>query len=113
MAGYPRATAALLVVLFIGVVSMVVIIGVNSVGPILDHGTTVQHVSGKIKQITHDTTGISFTATVGVKTMQFRCTSRCLTSVSHLQRHLNEKAPTDIYYKLDPTTGAPIAIDAD
>ncbi|WP_126550408.1 hypothetical protein [Dictyobacter kobayashii] len=42
----------------------------------------------------------------------FQCNERCLGAESHMRRHLNERAHTDVYY-MRAADGTLIAVDVD
>lgn len=107
---FPRVTAAIFVLLLIGSLAMVVIGGAAVIGPALAHGTNVQHADGTIVDISPAMTFVLKTA-AGQK-IQFRCTDRCSHDLPHLQRHVREKAHTDVYYIKQPN-GVLTAIDVD
>lgn len=107
---FPRVTAAIFVLILIGTLAMVVIGGTSVIGPALAHGTKVQHADGTIVNISPAMVFVLKTAT-GQK-IQFMCTDRCSHDLPHLQRHVREKAHTDVYYIKKPT-GILEAIDVD
>ncbi len=75
------------------------------VGSKLMHGSTasnggltytVQYSHGFIESIDGNK---SFTfKTEEGQVLNLACSAKCLTSLSHMGRHVNEHAPTDIYY---------------
>ena len=107
---FPRITAAIFVLVLIGILTLVVIGGTAAIGPALAHGTNVQHADGTIVTISPAMTFVLETAT-GQK-IQFTCTDRCSHDLPHLQRHVREKAHTDVYYVKQPS-GVLNAIDVD
>ncbi len=111
----PRVTAAICAILLIGVLSLVAIVFVNTEGPVLAHGTNILHAGGKITQLMQNGTTIYLTLkTTDGQNLQFSCTGRCLNnSITHMERHMIEKAFTDVYYVHDPVTGALVATDVD
>ncbi len=95
----PRVKAALCVLLLIGGWVLGVVGVVNSVGPALAHDTKSDHVAGKITRIVG---GMNFQfKTSNGKILTFQCTTKCRASLGHMQRHINEKATTDVYYIKD------------
>jgi hypothetical protein len=106
----PRITAAFFVLLLIGVISLAGIVATQWIGPVLAHGTNAQHADGKITQLGPGKDFTLVTAT-GQK-MQFQCQNQCRASLGHLQRHLLEKAHTDVYF-MQGENNTLIAIDVD
>jgi len=98
---FPRLYAAVAVVLLIGSLSIVGIVATMTLGPKLAHGSNVQHVSGKVLAITGPDRDFTFKTATG-KLLQFQCRNQCRASAGHLQRHINEKANTDVYYLQGP-----------
>jgi hypothetical protein len=43
--------------------------------------------------------------------MHFTCKLRCLSQLEHMQRHIHERAPTDVYYKQENNTFAAVDVD--
>jgi hypothetical protein len=106
----PRVGAAIFVFTLIAVLAVVGIGLVNGVGPLLVHGAAVQHNSGKIVNIGPSKDFVLQTPTQ--QKLHFTCTERCLTELSHMQRHLTEKANTDVYY-IQGMNDTLVAIDVD
>ncbi len=97
---FPRITAVFFVLILISIVSIVSIGGVAWIGPMLAHGTHVQHDNGKIVKIGP---GTDFELkTPAGKIIAFQCRAQCRVSLGHLQRHLNEGANTDVYFTQGP-----------
>ena len=106
----PRVGAAIFVFLLIALLAIGGIVLVNEVGPSLVHGTMAQHNSGKIVKIGP---GRDFLLETGTQQkIHFTCSARCLTQLNHMQRHLTEKANTDVYYILGMNNTL-VAIDVD
>ena len=95
---FPRMSAALVVMLLIGIVSVVGIFAVMTIGPAMAHGTTVQHMNGKIMQITGPDRDFILMTPEGTR-FQFECRTTCRASAGHLERHIIEKANTDVYFR--------------
>jgi hypothetical protein len=108
---FPRMSAAIVVLLLIGVVSIVGIFAVMTIGPAMAHGTSVQHVNGKILQMTGPDRDFIFMTAEG-KQLQFECRATCRASAGHLERHIIEKAKTDVYFQTGPNNTL-LAIDVD
>lgn len=109
---FPRITAVFFVLILIGVVSIVSIGGVAWIGPTLAHGTHVQHDAGIIlKIIPNTTTDFEFKSDTN-GTRIFSCRAQCRFSLGHLQRHINEKAHTDVYYTQGPNNTL-LVVDVD
>jgi hypothetical protein len=97
---FPRVAAAIFVLLLIGGLAVAVIEGVAIVGPTLAHGSNVEHTDGIVIKVNPDRT-ILF-KTVSGQELQFVCSERCLREIAHIQRHVREKAHTDVYYIEQP-----------
>ncbi|HEY4384011.1 MAG TPA: hypothetical protein VGN34_05985 [Ktedonobacteraceae bacterium] len=97
---FPRVIAVFIILLLIGSFAIAGI-GITSwLGPKLAHGTDVKHAAGKILSIQN---GRDFTfLTKEGQHMSFECRTQCRGSLGHMQRHVNEKAPTDVYYIQGP-----------
>ena len=108
---FPRMSAAIAVVILIGVVSIIGVFAVMTIGPALAHGTSVQHVNGKIVQITGPDRDFILKTSKG-DLLHFECRATCRASAGHLERHEIEKANTDIYFKAGPNNTL-LAIDVD
>ena len=106
----PRVMAAGIVLLLIGIFALVGIGLVTWIGPMLAHGSKVEHVGGKILAIEN---GKDFTfLTDDGQRKTFECREQCRSSLGHMQRHVNEKAHTDVYFTQGPQD-ALIVIDVD
>jgi hypothetical protein len=106
---FPRITAAIFVLLLIGVISLAGVVGVNWIGPILAHGNHVQHADGDIIAVGPGKNFVLETATKQI--LHFQCGTQCRASLGHIQRHIREKAHTDVYYMQGP--GTLLAVDVD
>ncbi|GCE10620.1 hypothetical protein [Tengunoibacter tsumagoiensis] len=107
MMKFPRLSAAITVIVLIGVIALIIIGVLNATGPLLVHGSSitdtvdgtmhmVEHESGTILRQKSDHSFVLVTATGQQKL--FQCKQRCLLQLGHIQRHINEHARTDIYY---------------
>ncbi|QBD80611.1 hypothetical protein EPA93_33415 [Ktedonosporobacter rubrisoli] len=106
----PRITAAIIVLLLIGIFSLGGIVGVSWLGPRLVHGSNVEHEDGTIIGIGP---GKNFVLkNTGGQKLHFECSDQCRASLGHLQRHLSEKAHTDVYYMRE-ADGVLLVIDVD
>ena len=108
---FPRMYAAMIVMLLIGVVSIIGIFAVMTIGPAMAHGTSVQHMNGKILQITGPDRDFILKTSDGVR-YQFECRATCRASAGHLERHIIEKAGTDVYFRPGPNNTL-LVIDVD
>ena len=108
---FPRMSAALVVMLLIGAVSIMGIFVVMTVGPAQAHGTSVEHMNGKIWQITGTDRDFILLTSDG-KQHPFECRTTCRASLGHLERHKIEKAGTDVYFKPGPNNTL-LVIDVD
>jgi len=108
---FPRTCAGLAVLLLIGLLSIAAIFAVMTFGPTLAHGTKVQHVNGKVLKIVRPDRDFTFKTAKG-EILQFQCRNQCRASAGHLQRHINEKASTDVYFNQGPNNTL-LVIDVD
>lgn len=97
---FSRVLAAFCVLLLIGGLSIACIVSIVFVGPALAHGTHVEHADGKILAIGPNKNFVLLTAT-GQK-LSFQCGTNCRASLGHMERHLTERAHTDVYYVAGP-----------
>lgn len=93
---FPRIRAAIFVLIIIGILSLAGITFVQWGGPILAHGRNVEHADGTIIHVGPGKNFVLRTATN--QDLSFQCGNQCRASLGHLQRHLNEKAHTDVYF---------------
>ncbi|MBE3560998.1 MAG: hypothetical protein IMW89_17510 [Ktedonobacteraceae bacterium] len=107
----PHITAALVVLVLIGVVSAFAIGLLSTLGPLMAHGPGAMHVAGKIVEVDDKDHSFIVQTTTGQK-LHFHCDSRCLSQIHHMERHVTEKASTDIYY-IQGNDQTLIAIDVD
>jgi hypothetical protein len=111
---FTRMAATAFVVVLIGFLVYVVIAGVAWVGPTYMRDTrfagSMMHVAGKVVEVGP---GKNFELMTGTgKKMSFQCSANCDASLGHLQRHMKEKANTDVYYQVG-ADGIFVAMDAD
>ena len=106
----PRLAAFVCVALLIGSITLALIGAVALFGPVLAHGNNAEHAAGQIVAIGPGEDFVLKTARG--KSMAFRCAAQCRASLGHLQRHLREHAPTDVYYIQGPGTTL-MALDVD
>ncbi len=106
----PRLLAASCVLLLIGTLSLFFLLGTAFVGPALSHGTRVSHAAGQIVELGPGKSFILLTATG--QRLSFQCGTNCRASLGHMQRHLKERAHTDVYYVQGPGR-ALMALDVD
>ncbi len=92
----PRLSAALAVFVLITALSLAAIGLVSRLGPIAAHGNGVEHQNGKIIAFGPGT-DFTFRTNDG-QVLHFQCHGRCLNQLQHMQRHITEKASTDVYY---------------
>lgn len=93
---FPRITAIVCVLLLIGSLSLACIGGLTFVETMQIRGNNVEHATGIIVAIGP---GPNFVfETVTGKRLHFQCGTRCHASLGHMQRHLRERAETDVYY---------------
>ncbi len=106
----PRVAAALVVVVLIGSVALVVIGVVAELGPILAHGDNVEHEAGTIVAIGPGKDFVLLTS--DGQRLAFLCAAQCRASLGHMQRHMRERAHTDVYYLPGPDMSL-MALDVD
>jgi len=99
---FPRITAGIVVLLLIGVFSLAGIMLTVWAGPLLTHDPTALHVGGRITKIPNEPGKDFVFETDAQQTMSFVCGDGCYASLTHMQRHVKEKAHTDVYYRLGP-----------
>jgi hypothetical protein len=105
-----HARATIFVFLLIGGFAFLAVGMVAWLGPISAHGTDVIHADGTIISIGPSRDFVLETATG--KKVDFVCSTDCRASLRHLQRHLKEKAHTDVYYVQGPHDEL-LTVDAD
>lgn len=106
MMSFSRISAAITLIVLFGLIIGVAIWGTQKIGTQITHGDMVQHKHGVILSKSDVDNSIVFKTDDGT-TMHFTCSERCLTELGHIQRHINEHAPTDVYYRQD------VAVDVD
>jgi hypothetical protein len=106
----PRISAAILIFVFLAAISLVVINGSSWAEGMAMHGSAVEHQHGKIESLGPGTT-IVFKTDLGA-ILDLQCSARCLTELHHVQRHITEKAPTDLYY-IENASRNLVALDID
>ena len=97
---FARVGAAIFVILLISGFAFVGVAGAAVLGPMSAHGTNVDHVGGKVIQIGPGRDFV-FKTNAGIQ-VDFICGLNCRASLRHLQRHLKEGAPTDVYFVQGP-----------
>ena len=97
---FSRIAAAICVLLLIGSLSLAAVGGVALIGPIFTHGTNAAHADGKIISIGPGKDFVLVTS--NGQHIFFQCMDQCLASLAHMQRHLRERAHTDVYFIQGP-----------
>lgn len=105
-----RISAAILIFVFLAAISLVVINGLSWAEGIAMHGSAVEHQHGKIESLGPGSTIIFKTDAGAILNLQ--CSARCLTELHHVQRHITENAPTDLYY-IENASRNLVALDID
>jgi hypothetical protein len=96
----PRICVSIFVLLLIGVLTFAGVTVAAWLGPMSAHGTNVMHVGGDVLQVGP---GKNFVFETDTKEkLAFVCGTGCRASLRHLQRHVKEKAHTDVYYIQGP-----------
>jgi len=110
MVSFSRISAFLTLIVLFTLIIVGTVLGAQNIGTQITHGNGVLHTHGIIKSKS-DADNILVFTTDGGQDMQFTCTQRCLTELGHIQRHIYEQAPTDVYYnKINNTF---VAVDVD
>lgn len=97
---FPRIAAAICVLLLISSLSLAGVGGVALIGPMFTHGDNTAHADGKIISIGPGRDFVLVTA--NGQQIFFQCMGQCLASLAHMQRHLRERAHTDVYFIQGP-----------
>lgn len=93
---FSRFFAALCVILLVGTFSLFCIVGIALIGPAVSHGENVDHAAGQIVELGPGKDFVLLTA--AGQRLVFQCGVECRASLQHLQRHMRERAHTDVYY---------------
>jgi hypothetical protein len=101
-----RISAVFTLIILLTLIIAVTIWGTQNIGTQITHGDMVQHEHGVILSKSDVDNSLVFKTDRG-QIMRLTCRGRCLTELGHIQRHINEHAPTDVYYKQD------VAVDVD
>jgi uncharacterized membrane protein len=92
----PRSTAVIFVSLLIAILSLACIGPLELFSPVVTQGPGVEHADGKVVTIENDMSFVLQTASG--RRLHFLCMGRCRATLQHLERHMREKAHTDVYY---------------
>ncbi len=109
MTSFSRIAAAFTLFVLLALIVVVAILGTQSIGIQITHGDMVEHKHGIILSKAGDNS-LTFKTDSG-QVMHFICSERCLTQLEHMQRHIQEHAPTDVYYKQENNTFAAVDVD--
>lgn len=107
---FSRVSAFLTVVILIGLISLATIGITDVVGASITRGPNTSHLAGTITSMGPGQVFVLKTA--DAKLVTFQCTEKCISAEPHMQRHINERAHTDVYY-VHAANGALIAVDVD
>ena len=107
---FSRISAFFTVIVLFTLIIAAAIWETQNIGTQITHGDMVQHKHGVILAQSLDKTLLEFKTDSG-EIMYFTCSERCLTEQGHIRRHIEEHAPTDVYYK--PGDNTPNAVDVD
>lgn len=106
-----RVFAALLVTLMIGLLALISITVISRIGSTFIYGASAEHVAGTVLSVGPERDFILRT-TAG-RTIHFQCRSQCNASLAHLQRHVRERALTDVYFTRSQDKRTMLVIYAD
>jgi len=110
MISFSRIAAACVLIVFFTLIVVAAILGTQSTGTQLTHGNMVEHKHGIILSTSDIDNSLSFRTDNG-QVMHFTCEQRCLTQLEHMQRHIHEHAPTDVYYTEENNTFTAVDVD--
>lgn len=108
-----RMKAAVIVIVLIGGITLGCMELLIVMEPAVTSVRYADHVNGLVKHVDQNAQGLTFelqTSTGHV--MSFTCEKECRATLGHLQRHIREKAKTDVYY-IDGPNNSLIALDVD
>ncbi len=106
---YPRITAWLIVLVLVGLATLVALQGLHALEPAAP--AHLEHAHGVIAAFRgSDVFAMRIPGHDNV--IWFRIAHGSHLSIAHLRRHLNEQAPTDVYYQ-DQRQGLPLVWLAD
>lgn len=105
-----RIRAAIVVIVLIGSITLACMELVIVLQPAVANNSHTEHVNGVIKQVGN---GLDFVLQTSTgRLMKFTCEKGCKATLGHLQRHIREKAKTDVYYIEGPNNSL-LALDVD
>ncbi|GHO44201.1 hypothetical protein [Ktedonospora formicarum] len=104
MVFFARLKAGLLVLLLMGGLIGIGVLGTQMVGNHFSQANATQHAQGKIIKIMGPEKDFQLLL-ADKRVLSFHCGTGCRASLSHMQRHLTEKATTDVYYLITPGQG--------
>ncbi|WP_376796527.1 hypothetical protein [Thermogemmatispora sp.] len=108
----PRSIAVIFVLLLVAILSLACISPLALFNPTVTQGPGVEHADGKIVAIQQ--ADMSFVLqTASGQRLRFLCVERCRLALQHMERHLREKAHTDVYYYPQTAGKPPIAFQVD
>jgi hypothetical protein len=108
-----RIKAAVIVIVLIGSITLGCMELLIVMEPAVASPRQTDHVNGLVKQVDQNTQGLNFEVQTSTgRVMKFTCEKGCRATLGHLQRHIREKAKTDVYYIEGPNNSL-IALDVD
>ncbi len=107
---FSRTSAFIAAFAIIIAVAFVAITVTQNLGTSINHNAAVQHDDGVILKMDQNL-NLVLKDSKG-QLVQFRCADHCLLSRAHIQRHINERAHTDVYYVRMPDATL-VAVDVD
>jgi hypothetical protein len=110
MISFSRVAAICTIIAIFLLFSIAVLLGIQSIGVQITHGSEVEHEHGVILSKSDVNTNLIFQTDSG-QIIHFACEQRCLTELEHIQRHIDEHASTDVYYKQENNIF--VAVDVD
>jgi hypothetical protein len=110
MTSFSRTFAALSVSIVFAIITIITVMIILNIGTQITHGNMVEHQHGVILSKSNADNSLTFKTDSG-QTMHFSCMQHCLVQLGHIQRHIQERAGTDVYYKQEDDQL--IAVDVD
>jgi hypothetical protein len=110
MISFSRIAAAFTVIALFVLIIVLTILATQIISMQLTHGNVVGHKHGIVLSKSKSDNSLMFKTDSG-QVIHFACSARCLAQLGHMQRHIYEHAPTDVYYTQENQTL--VAVDVD